>query len=272
MSREKKKDSIAAKKTRSSKKIAENDPPPDDDVISLSSGSVEEPITPVKRKRIPSSKAAAGHALVSSDEETSRKKPKSANRIAPVADEFSDPESVNVSVVENEYKLKKPARITPNARSSDVKPTSPLLSKNKGKQRKISSPTASSTDDAASILDVAPSSKVVIKSGLPGTPSNWEDSSDDDRLQPTNPTPTATSCGAGYDPSPTSIPSPSICEVMNNELVKLSMDKNLRDTYEGLVNLILVQFTGYNTRDDNIEGLQMFRHWKKSMPKTFDLR
>ena len=90
--------------------------------------SVEEPITPAKRKRIPSSKAAAGtsdypskcvdlcmvgsiyqrlfvfrvskgRALVSSDEETSRKKPKSANRIAPVADEFSDPESVNVSVV-----------------------------------------------------------------------------------------------------------------------------------------------------------------------------
>jgi hypothetical protein len=71
---------------------------------------------------------------------------------------------------------------------------------------------------------------------------------------------------------------------MNNELVKLSMDKNLCDTYEGLVNWMyvshlsshvlsdLVQFTGYNTRDDNIEGLQMFRHWKKSMPKTFDLR
>jgi len=27
---------------------------------------------------------------------------------------------------------------------------------------------------------------------------------------------------------------------MNNELVKLSMDKNLRDTYEGLVNLMYV--------------------------------
>jgi hypothetical protein len=56
---------------------------------------------------------------------------------------------------------------------------------------------------AEMICSVAPSLKVVVKSGLPGAPTDWEDSSDDDRLQPTNPTPTMTSRGAGYNPSPT---------------------------------------------------------------------
>jgi hypothetical protein len=56
---------------------------------------------------------------------------------------------------------------------------------------------------AEMICSVAPSSKVVVKSGLPGTPTDWEDTSDDDRLQPANPTPTMTSRGAGYNPSPT---------------------------------------------------------------------
>jgi hypothetical protein len=32
-------------------------------------------------------------------------------------------------------------------------------------------------------------------------------------------------------------PSPEICEVMNNEIVKASMDPNLASTYESLVNL-----------------------------------
>jgi len=36
----------------------------------------------------------------------------------------------------------------------------------------------------------------------------------------------------------TSMPSPDVCEVMNNDVVKLTMDKNLRNTYEGLVNLM----------------------------------
>jgi hypothetical protein len=33
---------------------------------------------------------------------------------------------------------------------------------------------------------------------------------------------------------------------MNNKFVKLSMDKNLRNTYEGLVNLMSARYTWFN--------------------------
>lgn len=83
--------------------------------------------------------------------------------------------------------------------------------------------------------------------------------------------------------------SPAVCEVMTNKQVIDTMDKNLRNTYEGLPNLMyvlsvdfdisliviivrLVRFSGYKTREDDFEGMQKFSHWKKVMGSGFDLR
>jgi len=111
---------------------------------------------------------------------------------------------------------------------------------------------------------VAPTSrasKVVVQSVLPGTPSDWEGSSVDEGQRPATSTPLLGSRSSGYKPKPDrhaissewsipfpdfyvvfsySIPSPDVCEVMNNEVVQLSMNKNLCDTYPGLVNLMWV--------------------------------
>ena len=78
---------------------------------------------------------------------------------------------------------------------------------------------------------------------------------------------------------------------MNNAVVKESMDINLKKTYKGLVNLRcvsqhggeirlsnvfenrrLVALTGYDTREEDTDGLQTFSHWKRSMPRTFPLK
>ena len=39
-----------------------------------------------------------------------------------------------------------------------------------------------------------------------------------------------------------------------------------------LTNLSLVAFTGFETREEDMDGLQTFRHWKRSMPRTFSLK
>jgi hypothetical protein len=77
---------------------------------------------------------------------------------------------------------------------------------------------------------------------------------------------------------------------MTNKQVTDTMDKNLRNTYEGLPNLMyvhslsnfvislivniprLVRFSGYETREDDFEGMQNFSHWKRAMGDGFDLR
>lgn len=76
---------------------------------------------------------------------------------------------------------------------------------------------------------------------------------------------------------------------MTNKQVTDTVDKNLRNTYEGLPNLVyvhlllysisliviiprLVRFSGYETREDDFEGMQKFSHWKNAMAHGFDLR